>query len=274
MMSEEVQQVDKNLENRKLVSKALDVLNQAAQEPEQEKRIAIAHEALNISKDCVEAWLLLANESSESLEDAAKYLGEAVAAGDRFFADRKEEWTGRFWQLSQTRPYMQARAGFGQILWEIGERATALDVLEETLRLNPVDHQGIRFVLLRALLELQQYEKAEQIANQYDAEQTTPMLYNRLLIAFAVHGDSLVARSVFLAARKANASVLDYLLGLRVLPQKLPKQSEPGRESEAIRYAAAFGDAYFAVPGLLDFLREQKKLRAQKDESKKDRRKK
>ncbi len=271
-MSNDVQEMENKSELQHAVSKALDVLNEAAQEPDRERRIEIANKALGISRNCIEAWLLLANESAQSMADAVTYLREAVDAGDRLFADRKDEWMGRFWQVAQTRPYMHARAGLGQVLWETGEHENAIDVLEATLRLNPVDHQGIRFVLLRALLELERYADAEKIANEYEAEQSTPMLYNRLLLAYAVHGDSLVARSVFLAARKANPFVLDYLLGLRVAPQKLPKESQPGEESEAIRYMAAFGDAFSIIPGVTDFLRAQKKLRMQKEEIKKDRR--
>nr|NNM89494.1 hypothetical protein [Bacilli bacterium] len=261
-------------ESLQKVSQAIDVLNKATQEPDQAKRIAIAQEAVSISNDCIEAWLFLANEAATDFEQAAKYLTEAVAAGDRFFADKKEEWTGRFWQVAQTRPYMQARAGLGQVLWEIGEHDQALAILEETQRLNPVDHQGIRFILLRAYLERKDYERGQKLASQYEAEQSTPMLYTRLLYTFALDGDSLPARSLFVAARKINPFVLDYLLGLRVLPQKLPKQAEPGQESEAVRYAVVYGDAFTEVEGCIDFLRAQKKIRVQKEEKKKEQSKK
>lgn len=247
------------------VSRALEALQAAASEPDQEKRRQIGKQALAISRECVEAWLLLAHEALGDAQETKRCLEEAVAAGDRLFASRRSTWQGKFWSVPQTRPYMQARTGLGQVLWDTGEREQAVAILKETLVLNPTDHQGVRYVLLKALFELGQYAEASAIVEQYEAEKTTPMLYAKLLATFAVHGDSLLARSAFIAARKQNPYVLDYLLGLRVLPQKLPRQAKQGEESEAIRYAAVFGDVWEAADGVLAFARAQKKLRTDKD---------
>jgi len=250
------------------VTRALDVLQGATVEPDQEKRIQIGKQALALSRECVEAWLLLAREAVGDTAETKRCLEEAVAAGDRLFATRKETWRGKFWSVPQTRPYMQARTALGQVMWDTGEREEAIQVLEDTLALNPTDHQGVRYVLLKALLELDRYEQALELVSGYAEEQSTPMLYARLLTGYAVHGDSLIARSAFIAARKYNPYVLDYLLGLRVLPQKLPRAMKPGEESEAIRYAAVFGDVWERVSGVVDFLRSQKKLRTDKESRK------
>ncbi|MCY0875523.1 MAG: hypothetical protein OWT28_04535 [Firmicutes bacterium] len=247
------------------VTRALEVLQQASVEPEREKRMAVARQALDVSKECIEAWLLLANEAAGDLDATKEYLNEAVAAGDRLFASRRETWRGKFWTVPQTRSYMQARTGLGQLLWDTGERERAVEVLTETLALNPADHQGVRFVLLKALFELERYEDAYAVVEQYPDEQSTPMLYAKLLSAYTVHGDSLLARSAFIAARKQNPHVLDYLTGLRQLPQKLPRQAKAGDESEAIRYVAVYGDVWEQAPGAIAFVRTQKKLRMDKE---------
>lgn len=262
--AEAPQKMDKDPRFEK-VSRALDVLQRASTEPDREQRIHLAKQALGISKECIEAWLLLAHESVADVEQAKTYLEEAVAAGDRLFASRRETWRGKFWSVPQTRSYMQARTGLGQILWDTGERERAVDVLSETLDLNVTDHQGVRYVLLKALFELGRYEDALVIVEKYPDEQSTPMLYAKLLTAYTVHGDSLLARSAFIAARKHNPYVLDYLTGLRQLPQKLPRQAKPGDESEAIRYVAVFGDVWEQAPGAIAFARAQKKLRTDKE---------
>lgn len=247
------------------VTRALEVLHAASIEPDRERRIAIAKDALKISKECIEAWLLLANEAIGDVEKTKEYLSEAVAAGDRLFASRRETWRGKFWSVPQTRPYMQARMGLGQLLWDSGEREPAVEVLTETLALNQTDHQGVRFVLLKALFELGRYAQAQDVVDKYPEELSTPMLYAKLLTAFMIHGDSLLARSAFIAAKKQNPHVLDYVTGLRQLPQKLPRQAKAGDESEAIRYVAVYGDAWESAPGAIAFVRAQKKLRADKE---------
>ncbi len=250
------------------LSQAIDMLQTATGERTQEERVEIARQALAISPECIEAWLLLASDDSGELEDTRNYLQEAVEAGDRLFADKKQEWTGKFWQISRTRSYMQARSALGQVLWELEQYEEAIAVLQETLRLNPGDHQGIRHILLKALLDTSRYEEAANLLNSYEQEQTTLMLYGKLLTTFMLQGDSLMARSAFLAARKQNPFVLDYLLHLRTMPQKLPKQSDAGQESEAIRFSAAFGDTWESAEGAIDYLRAQKKLRQDKESRK------
>ncbi|MHB1628411.1 MAG: hypothetical protein ACYCVB_08550 [Bacilli bacterium] len=250
---------------RSKLSQAVAVLQTATGEHTQEERVAIARKALEVSPECVEAWLLLAGNDAEHLDDARNYLQEAVNAGDRLFAGKREEWMGKFWEISRTRPYMQARSALGQVLWELKRYDEAVDVLEETLRLNRGDQQGIRHILLKALLDTSRYEDAAALTDAYEQEQSTLMLYGKLLTAFMIQGDSLMARSAFLAARRHNPFVLDYLLHLRTMPQKLPKQSDTGQESEAIRYCAAFGDAWESAEGALSYLRAQKKLRQDKE---------
>lgn len=262
--SESVQHTDKDSHWQK-VSEAIDLLQSAATEPNKEKRLEIGKRALDISAECVEAWLMLAHEAIGDTEETKRCLGEAVAAGDRLFASRKETWRGKYWSVPQTRPYMQARVGLGQVLWELNEHTEALAVLQETLALNPSDHQGVRYTLIKGLLEEGRYVDAAAVVEQYPEEQSTPMLYAKLLTTFAVQGDSLLARSAFLGARKQNPYVLDYLLGLRTLPQKLPRQAKAGDESEAIRYVIAFGDVWESTDNILAFIHAQKKLRTDKE---------
>ena len=45
------------------LSQAIDLVQSASQEDDSEKRIAIAKEAIELSEDCIEAWLLLAQHT-------------------------------------------------------------------------------------------------------------------------------------------------------------------------------------------------------------------
>jgi len=46
-------------------------------------RIELAEQALALSADCADAWVLLAEESAMSLDTATDYYRKAVAAGER-----------------------------------------------------------------------------------------------------------------------------------------------------------------------------------------------
>ncbi len=255
--------------HREKLTAALDVLSKVAGETDPDRVEEIAREALAASEDCVEAWMVLAQQAAGNMEAARPYLESAVNAGDRIFAERKQRWRDKFGTLQEAQSYMQARFVFGQVLWDMGSHAQALEVLKETLGLHAADPQGVRYVLLKAMLDDGLYTDADALLQRYASEQSTVMLYGRTLCHFSLHGDGLLARSAFLAARKYNPFVLDYLLGLRNMPQKLPTRGQPGDEAEAIRYAAVFGETWENSAGALDFLRTQKRFRAEKDARKK-----
>ena len=61
------------------------------------RRAALAREALAISSDCADAYLLLAEETATSLEEARELLEQGVAAGERALGPEPfEEDVGHF----------------------------------------------------------------------------------------------------------------------------------------------------------------------------------
>ena len=108
-------------------------------------RVALARQALAISPDCADAYLLLAEETASSIEEACELLEQGVAAGERALGPEPfEEDVGYFWGLIETRPYMRARAALAETLWALGRREEAVEHQRELLRLNPNDNQGVR----------------------------------------------------------------------------------------------------------------------------------
>lgn len=246
-------------ERRAGVRRALDVLRAAAGVRDARQAEQVARQALAISEDCVEAWLALAGATARSAQEARPLIESAVAAGDRLFAERRGHI--RFGTAREAQPYMQARAGLAQVYWELDERGAAVETLRGTLALDPDDHLSQRYVLLKALLDMRRYDDAAALLDAYGKESSTIMEYSRLLCAWARFGAGPEARAAFATARRQNQYVLDYLLGLRVLPQRLPAKAQPGDEGEAIRYAAVMGGVWDEVEGAKAFLRAEKKRR-------------
>jgi len=170
-----------------------------------------------LDPECVEAWLLRA-EGEEEAEAALNVYRKAVknarsALGEEFF--REEE--GRFWEVLETRTYMRARLGEALCLYELRREDKAARVLEEMLRLNPADDQGVRYILLSMLIEVEQYDAAETLLEEYAGDVSPVWLYGRALAGYLRHGPTM-ARPLRDKALKNWPAVADYLGNVRDLP--------------------------------------------------------
>ena len=124
-------------------------------------RITLARQALEISPDCADAYVVLA-ETARTEPEALEYYTKGVAAGERALGSRTfREDVGHFWGLLHTRPYMRARMGLAQALADMGRPEEAIRHWQEMLRLNPGDNQGVRHGLLSRLL---QHDRGEEAA--------------------------------------------------------------------------------------------------------------
>ena len=106
---------------------------------------------------------MLLAEHAQTAEEARKHYEQGVAAGERALGKQAfEEYAGHFWGILETRPYMRAREGLAQCLWEAGQREEAAEHYRELLRLNPDDNQGVRYSLATLLLDLDRDEDLRQ----------------------------------------------------------------------------------------------------------------
>ena len=80
---------------------------------------------MEISPDCADAYVLLA-EHAKTADEAQNLYEQGVAAGERALGrEAFAEHEGHFWGVLETRPYMRARQGLAQCLWEAGRRREA-----------------------------------------------------------------------------------------------------------------------------------------------------
>jgi tetratricopeptide (TPR) repeat protein len=236
------------------IDRAQDLVYEAWEAPSARKRRELAEEALRMSGDCADAYNILAGLASDSAEERGLYE-KAVAAGARALGDGFfEENVGHFWGLLETRPYMRARAGLAELLWDAGEREAAVDHYREMLRLNPRDNQGIRQILVGRFLEIGRDADAAALLKTYNEDGSAWMIYARALAAFRAEGDSAAARKRLAAARKVNGHVPEYLLGRKKLPRSTPGYHGFGDESEAVCFMADGAAAWHATPGAVAWL--------------------
>lgn len=237
------------------LSKAQDLVYQAFDQPDPARRAEMAHEALKICPDCADALVLLA-EQAPTRKEALDLYQRAVAAAERTLGpDIFRDEVGHFWGLLETRPYMRACEGLAHTLWILGHRDEAAERLQELLRLNPNDNQGVRYILADWLIDLNRDDELGRLLASFD-ESTAAWIYTRALSTFRQQGDSPEARTQLKAAQKANEYVPAMLLGEHPIPLEQPSYYQHGHEDEAIVYAQGGLSAWRSTPGALAWLRK------------------
>lgn len=237
------------------LEQAQDLMYEAWETPRLQDRVRLAREALRISPDCADAYVLLAEETAHGPKEAGDLYAKGVEAGERalgkdFFAEN----AGHFWGIIETRPYMRARLGLAYALWALGKHRAAIDHLGQMLRLNPGDNQGVRYVLLTWLLEQGEEAAVQTLLDQYEGDGAALWLYASALHAYRTQGDSAASRKLLLAAKEQNPHVPAYLLGQKRLPRELPDTIGFGDEREAVYCASELLPAWKKTTGALAWL--------------------
>ncbi|MBI2940902.1 MAG: hypothetical protein HYY04_10735 [Chloroflexi bacterium] len=240
------------------LERAQDLMFDAWESPAPRERVRLALKALQVSPDCADAYVLLAEETARNPREAADLYSRGVAAGERALGKGAfEENIGHFWGIVETRPYMRARLGLSQALWPMGKRQEAIAHAWDMLRLNPGDNQGVRYILLNWLLEGGDDAQLEKLLDLYPDDAAAVWLYGRALHAFRTEGDTPHARELRAEAEQQNPHVPAYLLGRKQLPRRLPQYVGWGDESEAIYCAAEQMAAWRKSPGAREWLGER-----------------
>ena len=243
--------------DRKL-AKAQELMYRAWEESNPAKRIALAHDALVASPNCADAYVLLAEEQAPNVEHALEYYRQGVTAGERalgkeYFAENE----GDFWGLLETRPYMRARTGLADALWQLQQYDEAITHYNDLLRLNPGDNQGIRYLLLNLLTRLERDADVEQLLAQFEDDAGAAWLYASALHEFRRNGASERGNEALREALQENKHVPAYLTGAKRIPHALPQMIGFGDENEAIAYAADHINSWRRTTGALEWLTTQ-----------------
>jgi tetratricopeptide (TPR) repeat protein len=230
------------------------LIYQAFEEEDGQCRVELAREALALCPDCADAYVLLA-ENAPSRKQALELYQQGVAAGERALgAAGFQDYAGHFWGVLDTRPYMRARIGLALELWTAARRDEAVRHLQDMLRLNPSDNQGVRYTLAGFLLFLDRDEELAQLLEQNE-EGSAFFAYTRALLFFRQQGDTPAARTALQMAMKTNQYLPDYLLGLKFPPGHEPDGYSFGEESEALVYIGSFLVGWKSTPGAIAWLR-------------------
>ncbi|MDB5051808.1 MAG: hypothetical protein JWO30_4879 [Fibrobacteres bacterium] len=242
-------------------SAALDPLDEAqsliyeAWNSEGVVKVELAHRALDMCADCADAYVILAEEDAKSKDAALALYRKGVEAGKRALdPGHFSKSAGKFWDIMETRPYMRARLGLAECLWDIGKKDEALEHLRELMRLNPSDDQGVRYILLQCLLESGADEELGALLDRYGDDTSPEIKFTHALWMFRRKGPGAQADAALSAALRANPHVPGFLLKRKKLSKRIPASALEGSEEEAEAYASGAMDPWHGTLGALEWL--------------------
>ncbi len=238
--------------------RAQDVMYAAMEETDRLKRIRLAHRALGISLDCADAYVLLAREDTETVEEALSFYRKAVRAAKRVLGEEPfREQAGFFWGLVETRPYMRSALGLASCLWEVGSWEEAIELYRELIILDSADHLGVRYLLMPCLIEAGRDDEAERLCSAFSEEESACWHYSELLLEFRRGGEDSIAGELLKGALEFNPYVPEYLTGRKGIPKVLPDNFVSGDRDEAIIYASENLPAWKATRGARAWLKRK-----------------
>jgi tetratricopeptide (TPR) repeat protein len=219
-------------------------------------QLSLASRAIEISPLCADAWAIRATNAPAGTDERLELLQRALDAGKMALGTSFDELTGSFWGHLETRPYMRAREGLAHELWSRGRRDEAIGHLQDMLRLNPDDNQGVRYALVAWLAETDRHAEIAALRNTYE-DGSAMFAWPLALAAFRQGGDCTESRRSLAAALRSNKHVAPLLLGRKKLPVRLPDYYGIGGTDEAVLYVAEMGSGWSETPGALEWLAAQ-----------------
>lgn len=231
------------------------------------RRCELAREALEISNDCADAWVLLGEEEAESAEEAKIFFEQAVKAGERALGKEFfEENEGHFWGIMETRPYMRAKEALADVLLGLGERMQAIEHFRDMLRLNPNDNQGVRYLLIHQLYQEGLDDELEALLKQYEDDGMAEWAYTRALFTYKREGESINAKKALKEAFEANRHIPLYLIGIEKIPDERPDYIGIGDKNEAVSYLYNAIEDWLKTPNSIEWLAKILKEKLDKTE--------
>lgn len=197
---------------------------------------------------------------SETPEDSIDFQRRAIAAAAKRLGNLKK-FAGVFWSAPQTRPYMSSRLTLAMMFVEADRIDDAIVEYEGLLKLNPDDHQGARYRLLKLYVDRQFWNAAQTLVAQFPDDILADFRFTAALLEFQAHGDSKNARALLQQAMKCNGYAVKELLcepnASSLDEDELFEMGrmEVGGLSEACDHATGFRAGWKMVPGAISWLR-------------------
>lgn len=231
-------------------------IKEAYEEKNFSKKVALAKEALNICKDCSDAYIILSNDKSLNNKGKEQLLRKAVEASINILGISDiEDLHHVANSVKEIKPYLGAQYRLANHLWVSGNKKEAVDICMHLLECDPKDRLIIRSILLSWTLLINDNDKTNIILNKYNNDYLTATAYSRALYLIKCDEIDKGKRELRKAIRY-NRFVIPYILKMKRIPKVLPIITRFGSEEEAIHYMLYGYDAWRNVPKSINIVKE------------------
>lgn len=154
------------------LDRAYELLEKAYNAKSKDKAMEKAVEAYNMSNDCFDAIIFLADleedakKGLEILEEPLEDEKERLKKEGYF----RRENIGDFYLIFETRPYIRGLYSKAEKAAAMGKFRLAANTFEEIIRLNENDNMGARFDLMRIYALLEDEQKMLKVYNKYKSD--------------------------------------------------------------------------------------------------------
>ena len=222
------------------------------------KKSAHLKKALEQDADCVLARIELADADYQAARwtECRRGYQELIDREKRRWKGESPEW----WSDPETRPYLRALYGRAMTEWHQGQFTETAKDLEQLLTLNPIDNQGVRFLIplvyllgendTKALKSLTKYE------DNYPDDYCEPALLFGKGIALWRSGDEEGAAKAYRDAMLKNLYIAPLLLDLPTPPSEIWHPNDRAEPGYAQDFMQSYATLWDRDPAALRFLRE------------------
>src|SRR5579883_2522508 len=211
-----------------------------------QKRIELLQDALELSGNCIDAFIVLAQETEKKTEKGVLSLyRQAVQSGRRLLGiDFFKKNAGLFWYTLEGRSFLRALYGLGETLWYEGHEDESFECFSEILRLDPRDHLQARHFLVPALLDGGRCHDARHFLALMGDEPSTVAKYSWTLLLYLENGDPNELITALQAAFAFNPWV-PMCLNFEIGDFFNLSDAQPGSVEEAVIYAHNWGTTWY-----------------------------
>lgn len=173
-----------------------DYFTLASESDSKHKVLKYLKEALKLDPDHIDALSSMAILACKNHWELLNKLQEVVEHGKKVMRQKgwaAQEYIGDYWLITETRPYMRARADYMNVLFGCGMLRKAAAECEELLRLCEGDNLGIRYKLMHIFAILEEKDKALALYKKFDEHNETQMLLPLSILMFKLGEMDLAA---------------------------------------------------------------------------------
>lgn len=240
------------------LKRANKLANEAWNQKNYKKKVKLAKEALEISKNCAEAYIILSYDNSLSIKEQKELVLKAIEVAENVIGEENiNNYIGKFLDLEFTRPYYSAKYRLGNLLWSINEKSEAIKEFTDLIKLCPEDRLLIRGVLLSWLITENLDDEVLTILNRYKNDYLPSTKFSKALYLYKV-GKLDEAERALRIANASNQFVIDYIIKQKRIPKNPPELKSLGSEEDAVYYMKNAEAAWDSVNGARNWVKELK----------------